>query len=84
MEKQHQAVGEPLAGSDYEDVQVHSDRHGPEKAAGVGESGHRSLNDAVERVGAEKSPDSETVGDGGQPVGHRQVNQQLPRGCPQI
>lgn len=84
VEKQNQAVGDSLAGSDDEDVQVHSDGHGPEKAAGVGESGQRALNDAVERVGAEKPPDSESVGDRGQPVRHRQVNQQLPRGCPQI
>lgn len=84
MEKQHQAVGDPLAGPDDEHVQVNSDGHGPEKGAGVGESGYGSLRDALQRVGVENTPDPDGVGDGGQPVRHREVHQQPPRSRPQI
>lgn len=84
VEKHHQAVGDSLAGPDDEDVQVNCDGHRPEKGARVGESGYRSLDNAVQRVAAENSPDSEGVGDGGEPVRHREEDQEPPRGCPQI
>lgn len=84
MEKEHQAVGDSLAGPDDEDVQVNSDGDGPEKRAAVGESGDGPLDGAVQGVGAENSPHSEGVGDGGQPVRHRQVNQERPGSRPQV
>lgn len=84
MKEQHQAVCDPLARPDDEDVQVHGDGHGPEETAGVRESGYGSLSDALGRVGAENAPDSEGVGDGRQPVGHREEHQQPPRGGPQV
>ncbi|KAG7227101.1 hypothetical protein INR49_022448 [Caranx melampygus] len=84
VENELQAVGHSLAGPHDEDVEVNGDGHGPEEGAGVGESGHGSLDDAVHRVGLENSPDSVSVGDGGEPVRHREVNQQSPRGRPQV
>lgn len=84
MEKQHQAVGHPLTGPHDEDVEVNSDGDGPEKGAAVGESGYRPLDGAVQRVGAEKSADSEGVGGGGQPVRDREAQQQRPGGRPQV
>lgn len=84
MEKQHQAVSDSLAGPHDKNIQVNRDGHGPEKGTGVGESGYRSLNDAVQRLGVENPPHSEGVRDGGQPVGHREVDQESPRSRPQI
>lgn len=84
MEHQHEAVSDSLVGPHDEHVQVNGDGHGPEEGAGVGESGNRSLSDALRRVCAEDAPHSEGVGDGGEPVRHREVNQQFPRSCPQI
>lgn len=84
MEHPHQAVRHSLAGPHDEHVQVDRNGHGPEERAGVGESGDGPLSHAVQRVGAEHPPDSEGVGDGGQPVGHRQVDQQSPRSRPQV
>lgn len=84
VEKQHQAVSDSLAGPHDKNIQVNRNGHSPEKRAAVGESGYRPLDDAVQRVGAENSPDSEAVGDGGQPVRHREVDQELPRSSPQI
>lgn len=84
MEKEHQAVGDSLAGPHDEDIEVNSDGDGPEKRAAVGESGYRALDCAVQRVGVEYSPDSEGVGDGGQPVRHRKVDQERPGGRPQV
>lgn len=84
MEEHYQAVSDPLARPDDEDVEVHGDGHGPEETAGVRESGYGSLSDALGRVGAENTPDSEGVGDGREPVGHREEHQQPPRGGPQV
>lgn len=84
VEEQHQAVSESLVGQHDEDIQVNRNGHRPEEGAGVGEAGYRALDDAVQRVGAEDAPDSEGVGDGGQPVRHRQVDQELPRSGSQI
>lgn len=74
VKKQHQTVSDSLAGPHNENIKVNSDGHRPEKGAGVGESRYRPLNDAVHRVGAKNSPGSEGVGDGGEPVRHREVN----------
>lgn len=84
VEKQHQAVSESLAGHHDKNIQVNRNGHRPEKRAAVREGGYCPLNDAVQRVGAENSPDSKGVGDGGQPVRHREVDQELPRSSPQI
>lgn len=84
MEKQHQAVGDSLTGPDDEDVEVNSDGDGPEKRAAVGESGYGPLDGAVQRVAAENSPDSEGVGGGGEPVRHREANQERPGSRPQV
>lgn len=84
MEAPHQAVCGSLVGPDNEYIQVHSDGHGPEEGAGVGEGGHGSLRDAVQRVGAEDPPDPVSVGDGGQPVRHREEDQQPAGSSPQI
>lgn len=64
VEKQHKAVGDSLTGPHDEDIEVNSDGDSPEKRAAVGESGYRPLDGAVQRVGAENSPDSKGVGDG--------------------
>lgn len=84
VERQHQAVSESLVGQHDENIQVDRNGHRPEKRAGVREAGYRPLDDAVQRVGAENTPDSKGVGDGGQPVRHRQVDQELPRSRSQI
>lgn len=84
VEKQYQAVSESLAGHHDENIQVNRNGHRPEERAGVREAGYCPLDDAVQRVGAENTPDSKGVGDGGQPVRHRQVDQELPRSRPQI
>lgn len=84
VENELQAVGHSLAGPHDEDVQVKGDGHGPKEGAGVGEGGHGSLDDAVHRVGLENSPDSVGVGDGGETVGHREVDQESPRSRPQV
>lgn len=87
VEKQHQAVGDPLARPHDEDIEVNSDGHGPEERAGVGEGGYRALDHAVHRVGAENSPHSVRVRERRQPVGDGEVEQQRARGraqvCPQ-
>ena len=84
VEKQDQVVSSSLVGPDDENVQVHGDGHGPKETAGIGEGGNCSLSDALGRVGAENSPDSEGVGHSRQPVRRRQVDEQLPGCCPQI
>lgn len=84
VEKEHQAVGDSLTGLHDEDVEVNSDGDGPEERAAVGESGYRPLDGAVQRVGAENSPDSKGVGDGGQPVRHREAHQERPGSRPQV
>ena len=84
MEEQHQAVGHSLAGPHDEHIEVNSDGHRPEEGAGVGEGGHGALSHAGRRVAVESPPDPEGVGGGGQPVRHRQEDQQPAGGRPQV
>lgn len=70
VEKQHQAVGNSLARPHDKNIQINRNGHRPEKRAAVGKGGYGPLDDAVQRLGAENSPDSVTVGDRGQPVRH--------------
>lgn len=84
MEKRQQPVGHSLGTPDDVHVQVNGDGHGPEERAAVGERGHGSLDDAVQRVVAKHPPDAVAVGDGGEPVRHRQEQQEHARGGPQV
>lgn len=84
VEKQHQAVSNSLARPHDKNIQVNRYGHRPEKRAAVGKGGYCPLDGAVQRIGAESSPDSVAVGDGGQPVRHREEDQELPRSRPQI
>lgn len=72
MKIQDQTVGLSLTGLHDEDVQVHSNGHGPEEGARVGESGYSSLSDAVPSVRVKNLINSIRIGDGGEEISYRE------------
>lgn len=66
------------------DIEVEGNGHGPEEGAGVGEGGQGALQHAVPRGPVEVLQHPVEIREGGEEVGQREVEQELPGTGPQL